>query len=219
MPENVTYNTTVSSRTALAEHLLEAPELLAIFESVGGRREDLEAVAQAGKRAALLSMARVEATSQRKTAVSKLKTALADVRREHKALLAVLRMVVHDLERGGASQTLIAQARGVLEDQRARRVRAQPDDSGARTYKAYSREVVRIEIEKDAMALLTLVELHAPLSRRGVTVARLEAFRQAVGALGSHFALRTECEGKKLSSMAAERCAVKEQKHPLCQRA
>ncbi len=220
MPEFVSYHSTVSNRGALAEHLLREPELLAVFEGVGGRREDLEAIAEAGKQAALLSMARFEATSQRMTAVTRVKTALAELQREHKAILAVLRVVAHELERAGAPNELLAQAQGVLEDQRARRVRAQPDASGARSHRGHAREVIRLEIEKDALSLLELVELHAALARRCVTVARLEALRQAADALGGQQALRAASEGKRQSSVAAERGAVKEQKQAwsLCYR-
>ena len=220
MPEFVSFNTTVSRRTLVAEHVLRSPGTLALFERFGGLREDVEAIVAAGKRALSGRVGRDQATAMRRGSVRVAREKFASLRREHLTVLAVLEIVTHELARDGAPALAFAQARAVLSDETERRVRPQANARGERVYRARGLEAVRAEVERDAQMLLAHAELHERLARRGVSRARLEALRQETEALGSQLTLRTVREGKRVSALGEERAAVREQKErwSLCYR-
>ncbi|HCF56400.1 MAG TPA: hypothetical protein DFS52_00185 [Myxococcales bacterium] len=203
----------VSTRTRTAEQILESPELLAGYESVGGRREDLEKIVRDGTRAKALNLLQSSSGSSAAAASVVVATGFLGLQTEYSAVMSAVRATVYDLELANAAPALVVALKDVLVNEAPTKVTEIEIDGQKKrkTSRSQSQEALRNEIEKDASALLNLTGAHEALALRKVDVPRLEALRNAAQGLAGKLANRTVKKGERVTATKEEREAVSQQ--------
>ncbi len=212
-----TFDARVAARTRAAAQILSTKELLALYESHGGLKEDLELIQKHGQKAEALSHARSGNKSVGESATLSVLTAFADLQKEYAAVMAVVQAVRFDIQTAGGKPDVVSALEHILKNEAPVVYRSEPSADGdakpkKRAVTSSSQEALRAEIHKDAVALLALTAASAALKKRGVTAARLEALRDAAKALSSQLSDRTTKKGAGKAATDSLKAAVAAQK-------
>lgn len=111
--------------------------------------------------------------------------AFAALQREYKAVMAVVRAVLHDLQGHDSTSAVLSALEKVLADETAVivSVTTKDDKNVRKRHRSEAQEAVRAEIRKDAAALLEISEAAEALATRKVDGARLTKLRDDADAL------------------------------------
>lgn len=205
---------TVAARTRAAAQILDNAELRALYESVGGLPEDLEAIRDAGLAVEAHILAQSNAKGAGVAATIDVLQSFALLQKEYVAVMAAVQATRRDLEQASAPQDILTALDRILvnEAQVVVQTVAQPDGTKKRKVsRSESQEALRAEIARDARALLDLGEAQKALARRKVGKARLEKLLDAAQALSGKLASRTTKKGDGKAKTAAKDDAVAEQ--------
>jgi len=209
-----TFNGIVAARTRGAAFIQSTPELLAKFVDNGGLSRDLEVVVAQGKAAEDANLGQSVAFAADLAATENVGQSFADLQRDYKAVMAIVRATRDDLDDAGAPAEVISGVDGILGDETAvhiKTIRGEGDSKIKKALKKESQEAVRAEIRKDAGALLDSPAIGEALAARRVDVARLTKLRDDADALAGRLATRVADKAARKAHTAAESAAVKAQ--------
>lgn len=212
---NFTFDSNVRARTRAADFIRSNPQLLAAFVALGGMQSDLLLIIEAGMRAEAANLAQSGRMADGKAATVDVTTRFAALMREYKAVMAVLRVVLRDLRKGGADAALVAQVAQVLVDETDVSVAIKPNSDGTKAVKvrkSATQDAIRAEIYRDAAALVGLTGVHEALGSRQVPVERLQAMAAEAEALQGLLATRVAKKAERKGATAEEHDAVKAQR-------
>lgn len=215
MPTIPSYNPAVAARTRAAQTLLSDEKLLSSYEAIGGLPEDLEHIASTGLRAEAANLAQSQAAAHGQGATEVATTAFHRLRGEHASVMAVVIAVKGSLVRNNAPAETIATLDRIIKNEapvRTVSVTTKTGEKRTSTRKISSRETVRAEIRKDALALLEAKKIRAALARRKVSAARLKAMANDAESLSGLLGERAVSKGAAKAATLVEREAVKAQK-------
>lgn len=230
-----TFDSIVAARTRAASEILSSPALLSIYERRGGKREDLEKIAEHGQRAERLYQMRSEAQAAGGAATATVQNEFTALQRESTEVMVVVRVIANDFRDEGApvdvtqglAKILANESRVVLrpvEDQdkgeggdegksegkeESQRIAKRPR---RRAVRSQSQEAIRAEIQKDIGALLQLTAAHPALAARQVSKTRLEALYTNAQALTGRLATRVVRKAEALGATQAVRNAAAAQR-------
>lgn len=216
-----TFDARVAARTRAAAQILQNKELLTIYQSHGGLRDDLEAIRSHGQKAEALSHARSGGKTVEAAATLSVLSAFSDLQKDYTAVMAVVQAVRLDLLTAGAPEELVQTVERILKNEAPVVYRPDPaaplDAEGKgkpkrKAVQSSSQESLRAEIHKDAVALLGLTDIHLALKRRGIPTARLTALRDAAQALTSQLSNRSTKKGAGKAATDSLHAAVTDQK-------
>lgn len=212
-----TFDVRVAARTRAAAQILSTKDLLALYESHGGLKEDLESIRSHGQKAEALSHARSGNKAVGEGATLAVLTAFADLQKEYAAVMAVVQAVRFDIQSAGGKPEVVTALLHILKNEASVVYRSEPSADGdakpkKRAVTSASQEALRAEIHKDAVALLALSAASAALKKRGVTSARLEALRDAAKALSNQLSDRSTKKGAGKAATDSLKAAVAAQK-------
>lgn len=209
------YNASVEARTRAAEFIRSHPELLARFLEAGGLEPDLVAISESGREAEAANLAQSGRLADGKAATLDLSRRFAELQREYKRVMAVVRAVRGDLARSGVAgrEELEAALDQILADETAVTVTLSDRDGkrAREVRRSTSQEAIRAEIQKDAAALSGLTAAHEALAARKVTLERLGQLRDAAAALSGQLATRVAKKAERKTATEAETAAVTRQ--------
>lgn len=214
------FSALVAARTRTAEFVRSHPELLATYIEHGGLESDLIGIAAAGREAEAANLAQSGRLADGKAATIDLARRFADLQREYKRVMTVVRAAAGDLARAGADSAVLSAIDRVLVDETAIAVTlVERDGKRAREVRrTRTQEGIRAEIHKDADALLALTDAHAALAQRRITIERLAALRDEAAALSGQLAVRVAKKAERKAATEAEVAAVKSQSDLWCER-
>jgi hypothetical protein len=206
----------VAARTRAAAQLLDSPELLAIYESVGGLAADLSKIRDAGLEVEAQNLAQSEMKGAAVAATKEVLQFFNALQDEYVAIIAVVPAVRQDLADAGAvDQEVLVAIDRILLNEATVVMATKIQDDGTTKRKASSsakREAQRAEIGKDAQALLNLLPVHEALKQRKVTVARLKKLADGAAQLSGKLAKRTTKKGAGKKRTAAKKEAMNKQR-------
>lgn len=214
MASNAQFGDTVAARTRTAEFIRSTPELLEAYLALGGLARDLEAIASAGHKAEAANLAQSGRLANGMAATLDVAHAFAALQREYKAVMAVVRAVLHDLQSNDGTSAALSALEKVLADETAVvvSVTTKDDKSVRKRHRSEAQEAVRAEIRKDAAALLEIPEAAEALATRKVDGARLTKLRDDADALSGQVAARVARKAERKDATADEGAAVREQR-------
>lgn len=209
-----TFNDRVAARTRAAAQIVAQPDLLAVFLSVAGTKEDLEAIRDHGLRAQILNQAKSSARGSKEAATLELLKEISEVHSEYLIIMNAVRA-----ERGAqieaqAPESVIKKIDDVIENraQVSERVATLEDGTTLKLRKpSEAQEAVRAEIVRDMQLLMTLTEIHPALANRQVTVERMQRLHDRAQAIAEKLATRAELAGTTTDRKKAEAEAVRMQ--------
>lgn len=204
----------VAARTRAAKQILGTVELLAIYEDVGGLREDLEAIRDAGVSAEAQSLAQSTTKGDGKAATLDVLTAFADLQREYAAVMGAVQAARGDLARADAPKDVLTALDQIMVNEAQVVIVSVPQEDGGKKRRATaseSQEALRAEIARDAKALLSLTAAHQALGRRKVGEPRLTKLRDDAEALSGKLAERAAKKGAAKAATSAKSDSVKDQ--------
>jgi hypothetical protein len=208
------YNDKVAARTRAAEMVLGTPDLLTRYEAQGGLKEDLQSIRDSGKRAEALNMARATNTRLSVEATAVVMEKFQNLRVDYSQIMAVLQAVRGDLLVAKAPPAQVAGVDKILANEAALAVETVEKDGvkQRKVGRSLSYESIRSEIQRDAKAMLDATELHPMLTRRKVTVPRLQALAKAAEDLSGKLGEQSLKRGSTQEATKAIHEAVAAQK-------
>lgn len=208
------YSSLIAGRTRVARFVQDTPELLEHFLALGGLPNDLETVITKGEEAKHHNVGQSEAYGVGLGATGEVQAAFSALQRDYKAVMRVVRAVRQDLEDTGASAEVLEPIDRILADETAvhiKTVKGEGDSALKKALKSRSQEDIRIEIEKDALALLGNTALTDKLAARRVDGTRLTTLHDGAVALNGKLAHRVAKKAERKTATAAEHAAVRAQ--------
>jgi len=209
-----TFNETVAARTRTADHILNTPDLFALYTQYGGLPGDLEAIFASGRRAEALSQARSAAQADGSADTVDVLQCFSALQREYVVIMAVLQAVQHDLKRAGAPAQTLAAVEKILVNEAPVVIRSVEKEGVKKkvAVRSKSQEGLRAEIQKDASAILENTDIANAMAARNITPDRLSALRNAATALSGKLAERSSSKGAGKGATQEVHKAVAEQK-------
>lgn len=204
----------IAARTRAAQCILDTPELLALYEGVGGLKEDLEQIRDEGLHAEAQALAQSTAKGAQLAATEDALLHFSALQKEYVAVMSALSATSLDLKRANSPATLIKAIEQILLNESTVTVQSVQSDGGEVKTKrtpSMAMEALRAEIAKDAQALLALTSAHPALQKRKVSKSRLETLAVNAEALKGKLAEKAIKKGEKHSTTAAKQEAAARQ--------
>lgn len=201
--------TTIAARTRAAQCILDTQDLLALYENVGGLKEDLEHIRDEGLNAEAQLLAQSTAKGAQMAATAGALLHFSALQKEYVAVMSALRAVALDLKLAKSAPELLKAVEQILVNETAvtvQSVQSEGQEKTTKTKKSHSTslEALRAEIAKDAQALIALGAAHAALQKRKVDKTRLETLAADAQALKGKLAEKAIKKGEKSSATAAK---------------
>lgn len=210
------YGKIITARTECAQYVLKNDGILKRYIENFGRKSDLEAIVDAGRRAEAFNSAQGQALTSGRGATADVQGAFVQLQKDYNRIMGGVSGMLGDLRRANASNELIKEVQRILKNEAALLIATLETADGkmSKANKSQAQEALRAEIWRDADALLTF---HAgggkkALEDRGITKAVLTSLKNDAGSLAGLLATRTAKKGSSKTVTQSERDAVEEQK-------
>lgn len=204
----------IAARTRAAQCILDTPDLFALYEGVGGVKEDLEQIRDEGLNAEAQLLAQSTAKGAQLAATSNALLHFSALQKEYVAVMSAVSAALLDLKYQNSPAALIKAVEQILVNEAAVTVQTVQSDGGEKKSKrnpSNSMEALRAEMAKDAKALAALSAAHPTLQKRKVDKTRLEKLAADADALQGKLAEKAVKKGEKQSSTAAKHEAASRQ--------
>lgn len=214
MARSNAYNSKTAARTRTGQTILDNERLLAHYESLGGLKEDLEAIVERGLAAEALNLGQSIAAGEGVGATHNAILTIKALRADYVKVMNVVHAVRGDLVRAGAGPQLVASIDRIIKNEAPVRIVQTRTAAGTEVKKARrsnSYEAIRAEIQKDASALRALKDAAAAFARRKVDDQRLAALEAGAEALSGLLGEKALKKGRAKAATVAEHAAVKAQ--------
>ena len=212
---NYSFRETVAARTRAAAYIVATPELLEEYVAIGGLALDLEVIVESGRAAELANSGQSIGSAQGTANSVDVQSAFRALQREYKAVMAVARAVLDDLEEAKAPVEVLEQLKKILVDETAvhiKTVKGEGDATVRKALKKHSQEAIRAEIWKDAKGLLESPEIVTAMTARRVDAARLSGLLGSADMLSARLSARIADRAERKLATQAEHEAVKAQR-------
>lgn len=214
MARTYAFNESVAARTRAAQAILSTPELLSLYEKIGGLQEDLIQIAESGLEAEAANLGQSLAKGESVGTTAKALLKFETLRKDYVQVMGVVQAVRGDLKRANASEELLATIDQIIKNEAPVRIVTSADEEGGEVKKAKrarSFEAIRAEIQKDAGALLGLGEAQAAFARRKLTPERFKELEREAMRLSGLLGDKTAKKGDAKAATQAEHAAVRAQ--------
>jgi hypothetical protein len=211
------YTSVVAARTRAAQQILSTPDLLAVFESRGGLKADLDDIVSAGRDAEAFNQAQASTRSDGKQATRAVLGEFADLQRDYVLLLGALRAILGSLKRANLNDPNVSRLADIIDNRASVTVSEVADlaegATGAkrRVSRSASQEAVRAEIERDLTAVKGFSAIAAALTARTWTAQRIQALLTKTSSLSGKLGDRVAKKGASKAATTSERQAVARQ--------